>query len=129
MFKGAPPTNFIRAKNLRKNMTGAEKKVWEKLKNNQLQGFKFRRQHPIQNFIVDFYCHKLKLVIEIDGKYHDSNNQQKLDKERTSIIKFQKLKVLRITNEEVFKNIDEVIQKIEKEILDINIQCEINSSE
>ena len=116
MFKGAPPDSFAKAKFLRDNMTDAEKFLWEKLKNNQLKGFKFRRQHPIHIYIVDFYCHKLKLVIEIDGGYHDSKDQKILDAERSEILKFQKLKVIRFTNDEVLGNIDFVIRKIEEKI-------------
>ena len=116
MYKGAPPDSFAKAKFLRDNMTDAEKFLWEKLKNNQLKGFKFRRQHPIHIYIVDFYCHKLKLVIEIDGGYHDSKDQKILDAERSEILKFQKLKVIRFTNDEVLGNIDFVIRKIEEKI-------------
>jgi len=72
MWKGAPANSFLLAKRLRGRMTQAEILLWEKLKNKQFKGCKFRRQHPIHQFVVDFYCHKLKLIIEIDGKYHDS---------------------------------------------------------
>jgi very-short-patch-repair endonuclease len=116
MFKGAPPDSFAKAKFLRDNMTDAEKLLWEKLKNNQLKGFKFRRQHPIHIYIVDFYCHKLKLVIEIDGGYHDSNDQKILDSERSEILKFQELEIIRFTNDEVLGNIEFVIRKIEEKL-------------
>ena len=116
MFKGAPPDSFAKAKLLRDNMTDAEKLLWEKLKNNQLKGFKFRRQHPIHIYIVDFYCHKLKLIIEIDGGYHDSKEQKILDEERSEILKFQELEIIRFTNEEVFGNIEFVVKKIEDKI-------------
>ena len=89
MFKGAPSANFSKAENLRNRMTDAEKLLWEKLKKNQFQGYKFRRQHPVHLFIVDFYCHKLKMVIEIDGKYHETTEQKKLDTERSDILKFR----------------------------------------
>jgi very-short-patch-repair endonuclease len=71
MWKGAPESSFAKAKALRKDETQAEKILWAKLRNNQLKGYKFRRQHPIGLYIVDFYCHQLKLVIEIDGDYHN----------------------------------------------------------
>ena len=89
MYKGAPPDSFAKAKFLRDNMTDAEKSLWEKLKDNKLKGFKFRRQHPIHIYIVDFYCHKLKLIIEIDGGYHDSKDQKLLDAERSELLKYQ----------------------------------------
>jgi imidazole glycerol-phosphate synthase subunit HisF len=70
MFDGASPLIFERAKDLRKNMTEAEKVLWFHLKQNS-GGFKFRRQHPLGIYIADFYCHKAKLVIELDGTIHD----------------------------------------------------------
>jgi len=66
---GASSRIFINAKSLRSNMTFAEKLLWSRIRNNQL-GYHFRRQHPASNYIVDFYCHKLQLVIELDGSIH-----------------------------------------------------------
>ena len=114
MYKGAPPDSFAKAKFLRKNMTDAEKLLWEKLKDKKLKGFKFRRQHPIHIYIVDFYCHKLKLIIELDGGYHDSKEQKLLDAERSEILKFQDLEIIRFTNDEVLGNIELVMRKIEE---------------
>lgn len=71
MFYSAPPYAFERARELRMNMTQAEEILWEHLKKKQLNGYKFRRQHPVFKFIVDFYCHKAKLVVELDGEYHN----------------------------------------------------------
>jgi very-short-patch-repair endonuclease len=112
MWKGAPPQIFSNAKKLRENPTEAEEFLWLALRNNQLNGYKFRRQHPISIYIADFYCHKLKLVIEIDGGYHLSEEQQVLDKERTANIEFQGLKVIRFRNKEVLLKLPEVINKI-----------------
>lgn len=114
MFKGAPAGSFSKAKSLRSNMTKAEIVLWEAIKNNQLEGFKFRRQHPIHNFIVDFYCHKLKLIIEVDGEYHLNKAQQSKDIERTEIIEYQNLKLIRFTNEEVLSNLNNVLERIRK---------------
>jgi len=114
MYKGAPPDSFAKAQFLRDNMTDAEKLLWEKLEDNKLKGLKFRRQHPIHIYIVDFYCHKLKLIIEIDGGYHDSKEQKLLDAERSEILKFQELEIIRFTNDEVLENIEFVLRKIEK---------------
>jgi very-short-patch-repair endonuclease len=74
MFYGATPEIFRKAKNLRNNLTFHEKKLWEELRGNKLHGLRFKSQHPIDQFIVDFYCHKLKLVIEIDGNSHLSHD-------------------------------------------------------
>ncbi len=114
MWKGASPKIFSNAKNLRENVTKAEESLWIELRNNQLEGYKFRRQHPLSIYIVDFYCHKLKLVIEVDGVYHQTEEQKKLDAERTSAIAFQGLKVLRFTNEDVISNVSIVLNKIKE---------------
>lgn len=93
-------------------MTQAEILMWDKLKNNQFKGYKFRRQHPIYHFIVDFYCHALKLIIEIDGKYHESEEQKKEDLNRTELLQFQGLKEIRFSNEEVIHDMDLVLKKL-----------------
>lgn len=116
MWKGAPSTNFSKAIELRKNMTEPETILWERLKNNKINGVKFRRQHPVHLFIVDFYCHQYGLVIEIDGEYHNTEEQKLKDEERTKLLEFQNLKVLRFTNEEVMKTIENVIEKIKTEM-------------
>ena len=116
MWKGASPSGFLKAKELKDKMTLSEKALWEKLDKNILMGIKFRRQHPIGIYIVDFYAHKLKLIIELDGKYHQNKKQQILDDERTTFLEFNGLKVLRFKNEEILENLEIVIQKIKKEI-------------
>ncbi|EIA10376.1 endonuclease domain-containing protein [Flavobacterium frigoris] len=105
---------FSNAKKLRENPTQAEEVMWLSLSNNQLDGYKFRRQHPLLNYVADFYCHQLKLVIEIDGEYHQTVEQKKLDKERTLNIEFQGLYVIRFTNSEVLLDIDSVLSKIKE---------------
>jgi very-short-patch-repair endonuclease len=98
-----------RAKELRKKTTEAENIFWGKiLKNKNLKNFKFTRQKPLDNFIVDFYCANLRLIIEIDGEIH--NFQKARDKERDNILK-QKfgLKIIRYTNKEVLNNPEKVI--------------------
>ncbi len=117
MYKGAPPENFRKAQRLRKNMTESELIVWEELKNNK-RGVKFRRQHPIHIYIVDFYCHELKLILEIDGAYHTTENQKRLDAEREELLKFQDLDlaILRFTNAEVKQNLKKVVQIIDNKI-------------
>ncbi|WP_255580261.1 endonuclease domain-containing protein [Flavobacterium sp. UMI-01] len=112
MWKGASPQIFSNAKKLREKQTEAEEKLWLAVKDNQIGGYKFRRQHPLSVYIVDFYCHALKLVIEIDGEYHFEEEQQLLDEKRTSDIEFQGLKVIRFTNDEIMLNLPEVLDKI-----------------
>ena len=113
MWKGAPASSFKKAKFLRENETDAEKILWEKLKNKQLGGFKFRRQHPISLYVADFYCHKLKLIIEIDGKYHYTKEQIPKDDERTKILEFNDVRVIRFLNQEILSNIEKVLQEIQ----------------
>ncbi|TDE46064.1 endonuclease domain-containing protein [Flavobacterium rhamnosiphilum] len=112
MWKGASPQIFSNAKELRENSTEAEEKLWLAVRNNQIEGCKFRRQHPLSIYVADFYCHALKLVIEIDGGYHLDEEQRLLDEKRTSDIEFQGLKVIRFTNEEIMLKLPEVIDKI-----------------
>jgi len=118
MFKGAPPESFAKAEVLRNNMTGAEKILWDHLKNKI--GYKFRRQHPIHIYIVDFYCHQLKLVIEVDGEYHNTPEQKEKDDERTGILQFQDLEIIRFTNQQVFNDVGMVMKKIEEKINSLN---------
>ena len=93
-------------------MTPAETALWERLKNKQLYGLKFRRQHPLHHFILDFYCHAHKLVIEVDGGIHQQ--QSDYDEARTEWLTQRDFKVIRFTNEEVLKNIEAVLQTIAK---------------
>ena len=111
MFYGAKRKVFQNAELLRKNMTPAELLLWERLKKNQL-GIRFKAQHPIDTFIADFYCHKFKLVVEIDGKIHDS--QIEYDQNRTAELERWGIAVIRFSNEEVINNIDCVIEKIKE---------------
>ncbi|MCQ0112049.1 endonuclease domain-containing protein [Zhouia sp. CL16] len=109
MWKGAKPESFSKAKLLRERMTKAENMLWDVLRDKKFMGYKFRRQHPIQNYIVDFYCHELKMVIEVDGDYHNSKEQKCLDKEREEEIVFQGLRIIRFTNQQVISNIANVL--------------------
>ena len=120
MWKGATSRTFQNAQLLRATMTSSESLLWDELKGNKLLGYKFRRQHPIGNYIVDFYAHKLKLVIEVDGKYHEKEKQKKLDTNRTEFLEFNGLKVIRFKNKDVEKNLISVIQNIKEEIHLIN---------
>ena len=81
-----------------------------------MNGIRFRRQHPISKFIVDFYCHKAKLVIEIDGEIHHQKHQAEIDEGRTYELENLDLKIIRFTNDEVIFNIEKVLSKILKEV-------------
>jgi len=114
MYYGANQNIQEKAKNLRKRETNAEQILWEKLKNKQLFGFKFRRQHPIEYYIVDFYCHKAKLVIEVDGSIHNIPEIKERDEGRTFEIEKYGITILRFTNEDIYNNINFVINEIKK---------------
>ena len=99
-----------RAKEFRRNMTEAEKLLWNQLRRNQLGGFHFRRQQLIEGFIVDFYCDKAKLIVEVDGEIHNIVSQR--DEERDSLLRIKGLRILRIRNAEIQTNISVVLNRI-----------------
>lgn len=111
-YYGASAVTKAQAAELRKNMTDAEKVLWQKLRNNQMFGLKFRRQHPVDIFILDFYCHERKLAIEVDGKIHNQQEQQEWDENRTYELNEFGIKVLRFTNEDVIDQTKKVIDSI-----------------
>lgn len=91
-------------------MTQAETILWKQLKGNKLNGLHFRRQQVILGFIVDFYCHKHSLIIEIDGEIH--NKQKEQDSERERLLTGNGFRILRFTNEQVEKNLADVLEEI-----------------
>jgi very-short-patch-repair endonuclease len=113
MFYGANADLFEKAKELRGNMTDSERLLWEQLNQNQLLELRFKPQHPISNFIADFYCHKLRLVIEIDGGYHLSKDQNEYDKGRDFEMEELGIVVMRIRAEDVLNNLESVLKTIE----------------
>ncbi len=104
------------ARQLRNNSTKAEIKLWQHLKGKQLMGYDFHRQKPIDCFIADFYCYRLKLAIEVDGLTHDWEKIIQKDKIKAEQLKDLGLNILRFTDVEVMKNIDSVIQAIKNYI-------------
>ncbi|NCQ19684.1 MAG: DUF559 domain-containing protein, partial [Ignavibacteria bacterium] len=113
LFMDASPTIFENAHQLRlTDKTEAEEKLWQQLRNRKVENCKFRRQHPLGKFIADFYCHENKLVIEVDGGYHNEKEQQEHDEARTQVINEFGISVMRFTNDEVLNNIKSVIEKI-----------------
>jgi imidazole glycerol-phosphate synthase subunit HisF len=110
MFYGASGNTFRKAFLLRNRETEAEKLLWERLSKSKL-GYRFKRQHPTEYFIADFYCHKAKLVIELDGRYHGLKDQMRYDVDRTKVMESFGLKVLRFKDEEIFQELDLVVEK------------------
>jgi len=112
MYYGANPATMRAASRLRKNLTLGEFLLWKKLRDRKIFNTKFRKQHPVNKFIVDFYCHEYKLVIEVDGDYHNDVDQIQYDLVRTSDLINFGLKVIRFTNFEIINNVDHVIEEI-----------------
>ena len=115
MFYGASPIIFELAKKLRNNVTNEEMILWGILK-EQFPTLKFRRQHPVSNYIADFYCHSEKLIIEIDGSIHNLEEVKINDEIRQANLEALGLKVIRFANKEIRNNLEIVVQIIEKNI-------------
>ena len=102
---------FQIAERLRRDMTATEKIIWDRVCKNQL-GVRIRRQHPVWKFIAVFYCHEVRLVIEIDGGIHLRSENREYDISRDIILKEFQIEILRFTNDEVINKTDRVIEKI-----------------
>lgn len=114
LFKGAPSSKFEYARQLRKQLTEAEEKLWQHIRNRKVNGAKFRRQHALKHYVLDFYCHEAKLAIEIDGGIHSEKENLSYDKNRTNVLEELDIKVIRFTNEQVMKDLGRVLNEIEK---------------
>ncbi len=112
MFYGSTGGVFENARLLRNNETPAEKLLWTRLNKNQLNGFRFKRQHPIAGYIADFYCHKLKLVIEVDEPYHNQMEQKLKDDNRNKVMSEFGLKVLRFSEADILNSLEKVLNEI-----------------
>lgn len=112
MYYGAKKDVILFARELRKNMTKAEEVLWSRLRKKQVEGYIFRRQHPIDIYIVDFYCHELNLIIEVDGNIHDLREISEHDEGRTAELEILGLEVIRFTNQEVIFKTENIIEKI-----------------
>ncbi len=112
------PTTAIRdrAREFRREQTPAERLLWEALRNRGLAGHRFRRQHPIGSYIVDFCCLKSALVVEVDGDVHAQPDQKTHDENRTFVLETMGFRVLRFQNDQVVKCMDEVLSAILAEI-------------
>lgn len=110
--RGTKPDLFQLARQNRKLATVAEEILWDYLRSRRLLGYKFRRQQPMANYIIDFFCLEMNLAIEVDGEYHEDEKQKLYDYERTIELNALNITVLRFTNEEVINNTQEVLSKI-----------------
>ena len=116
MFYGADSNTLRAAHILRRSMTKAEAVLWKKLKDRKLFHTKFQRQHPINIFIVDFYCHQYRVVIEVDGDIHNDEIAKQYDSIRTDVLNNFGLKVIRFTNDQILYSLNSVLEKIQREI-------------
>ena len=101
------------ARQLRKNSTVSEILLWQRLRNKKFKGYDFHRQKPISEYIVDFFCPKLNLIIEVDGITHDDNYKFKKDKQRQTNLEALGFHIIRFWDDDIKKNIDAVLQIIE----------------
>jgi very-short-patch-repair endonuclease len=127
MFYGASPIIFKRAIELRNAMTDSEIKLWGLLNKNKILGLRFKAQHPIDRFIADFYCHSLKLVIEIDGGIHNLPKNQEYDIGRTFELEKFEIMVIRFINDQIINNFDNVIEEILKICVERKIALNITN--
>jgi very-short-patch-repair endonuclease len=114
LFYNASPEIHKRAKELRKNMTESEQVLWEHIRNRKHRKLKFRRQHPIGTFIADFYCHEIKLVIEVDGEIHELPENKEYDIGRNAEMEDMGIAVIRFTNDEVLNSMSSVLKRIDE---------------
>ncbi len=117
MIPHKPPLNkeiLKRCRESRQEPTAAEERLWAFLKNRQLCGLKFRRQHPLEGYVLDFYCKEANLCVELDGSGHLDPDQEKYDQERTHSLQALGIRVIRFWNNDVFTHIDIVLDEIVK---------------
>lgn len=117
LHQGSKATTQEYARELRHRSTAAEQKLWTLLRNRQLKGKKFRRQHALANYVVDFYCNECKLVIELDGNFHTDAEAKEYDKLRTTLLHELGITVLRFRNEEVVNDPSKVLKRISDHLL------------
>ncbi|MFZ2362425.1 MAG: DUF559 domain-containing protein [Anaerolineae bacterium] len=112
------PPILERARELRQPQTPAEQRLWAAIRDRRLEGYKFRRQHPIDRFIVDFFCHECSLVIEVDGDSHVL--QAEYDQARTEWLNDHGYTVIRFTNQDVHQRFPAVVQAIHEECMKLS---------
>ena len=109
---GAKREIFENAKELRKSQTEAENALWDVLRSRRCGGLKFRRQHPVKDFILDFYCHEYLLGVEVDGLIHENDEAKEYDLNRTAELENLGITILRFRNDEVLTDISKVLAEI-----------------
>ena len=129
MYFGAKPVLFNLAKEMRKNPTESERILWKHLRKFRAKGFLFRQQHPIDIFIADFYCRKIKLVIEVDGEVHCNEQAHQHDDGRTGDLEKYGIKVIRFWNNDVLDNIEGIYETIIKNIKELLPASSFNKEE
>ena len=107
-----PKQRLHRCRKLRRNSTEAEKRLWQRLRDRQIAGAKFRRQHPVGPFILDFYCHEAQLSIELDGGQHAEESRSGYDEGRRRYLADRGIRELRFWNNEVLSDIEVVLERI-----------------
>jgi cyclase len=117
--QGARPGTFQNARFLKKVSTQAERILWTFLRNRNL-GVKFRRQHPIDQFVLDFYCHEKRLAVELDGDIHRFYDKPEYDNYRTDVLKALGICVIRFTNDEVLHDVQQVLSVIKSRLAGID---------
>ena len=115
-FYNAKKRIFHFARDLRKTMTPGERILWNNLRRKKISGFRIRRQHPIEYYIADFYCHEARLAIEVDGPIHNTRKRKNYDLNRNAEMDRLGIKVVRFSNWDVKNNIDNVVAVIKAEI-------------
>jgi imidazole glycerol-phosphate synthase subunit HisF len=116
MYYNARLETIQLARNLRHSTTKSEKILWRYINKGRILGYKFRRQHPIGFYVADFYCHKLRLVIEVDGPIHMLKDNQEHDVNRTAVLEQYDIEVIRFKNEDVEKRIVWVVESIRDKV-------------
>lgn len=107
---------MVLARELRKNQTNAENLLWSKLRSHQMEGYKFKRQVPFGDYILDFYCRKAQLAVEVDGGQHAEQGVSSIDEIRTKYLNEKGIKVLRFWNHEVLQSLDAVVDEIMRKL-------------
>jgi very-short-patch-repair endonuclease len=110
----ARPPEARRARDLREEQTPAEQALWERLRDRRFLGLKFRRQFPVEGFIADFYCHEVRLIVEVDGSVHAEPCQIEHDHNRDIVLRQLGIKLLRVSNDEVLNSLGSVLHQIAK---------------
>jgi very-short-patch-repair endonuclease len=112
------PAKATRARQLRRDATPPEQKLWRCLRNTQMSGHSFRRQHPIGWYVVDFYCPSAKLAVELDGDQHATPEARAYDARRTQFLRTKGISVLRFANHDLKENFDGVLEAIARALLE-----------